>query len=176
MEGDRDPLGWRGGKWDVLRDRVVRNILRPEEGIIHKRNLTYPNNCIIWTCDSSTPPNQNSWFSPPKSLPPPIFLISLNGTILLFFTQTRNLESALTSLSHTHSTFLRCKCHLLRASSTGLHIFKKHNCCWHCFILLHSTYHYLHYIIDLLVFIFFHWNVCFIRQICLFIQRSISRA
>lgn len=102
MEGDRDPVGWGGGKWDVLWDRAVRKVsIRSEEGIIHKRNLTYPNNRLIWTYDSSIPPNQNSRFSPPKSLPPLIFLISLNGTILLSFTQTRNLESALTSLSHT---------------------------------------------------------------------------
>ena len=61
MEGDRDPEGWGGGKWDVLRDRVVRKVsIRPEDGITHKRNLTYPNNHLIWTYDSSIPPNQNS--------------------------------------------------------------------------------------------------------------------
>ena len=137
MEGDRDPVGWGGGKWDVLWDRVVRKVsIRSEEGVIHKRNLTYPNNGLIWTYDSSISPNQNSRFSPPKSLPPLIFLILLNGMILLSFTQTRNLESV---LSHTPSTFLRCKCHLLRASSTSHRIFKGHHCRWHCFILFHST-------------------------------------
>ena len=75
--------------------------LRPEEGIIHTRNLIYPNNHLMCPYDPSMHPNQNSRFSPPKSLPPLGFLISIDDTIILSFTQTKNLESSLTSLSHT---------------------------------------------------------------------------
>lgn len=75
--------------------------LRPEEGIIHTRNLIYPNNHLTCPYDLSMHPNQNSWFSPPKSLPPLGFRISINGTIMLSFTETKNLQSSLTFLSHT---------------------------------------------------------------------------
>lgn len=62
-EGGRDSLGWGSGKWEAVRDRVVRKGL-PKEGIIHRRNLIHPNSLLMWPSN----PFIHSWFPLPNLL------------------------------------------------------------------------------------------------------------